>query len=63
MTPCRYEGYTDIMSVNKVILVGRLGQDPEVKFTPSGQAVANFSIATSEVWMDKSNQKQSLERK
>ena len=39
--------------VNKVILVGRLGQDPEVRYTPSGSAVANFSIATSEEWKDK----------
>jgi single-strand DNA-binding protein len=46
------------MSVNKVILVGRLGQNPEVKFTPSGQAVANFSLATNESWTDKSGQKQ-----
>jgi single-strand DNA-binding protein len=46
------------MSVNKVILVGRLGQNPEVKYTPSGAAVANFSIATSESWSDKSGQKQ-----
>src|SRR3954467_7268212 len=46
------------MSVNKVILVGRLGQNPEVRYTPSGAAVANFSIATSESWMDKSGQKQ-----
>lgn len=46
------------MSVNKVILVGRLGQNPEVKYTPSGAAVTNFSIATSENWMDKSGQKQ-----
>jgi single-strand DNA-binding protein len=46
------------MSVNKVILVGRLGQNPEVRYTPSGAAVANFSIATSENWMDKSGQKQ-----
>jgi single-strand DNA-binding protein len=46
------------MSVNKVILVGRLGQNPEVRYTPSGAAVANFSVATSENWMDKSGQKQ-----
>src|SRR6478752_612655 len=46
------------MSVNKVILIGRLGQNPEVRYTPSGAAVANFSIATSESWMDKSGQKQ-----
>jgi single-strand DNA-binding protein len=44
--------------VNKVILVGNLGADPEVRFTPSGQAVANFRIATSESWNDKSGQKQ-----
>src|SRR5215813_14059636 len=44
--------------VNKVILVGNLGADPEVRFTPSGQAVANFRIATSESWTDKSGQKQ-----
>lgn len=46
------------MSVNKVIIVGRLGQDPELKYTPSGQAVANFSVATSDSWTDKSGQKQ-----
>ncbi len=39
--------------VNKVILIGRLGADPEVRYTPSGVAVANFSIATSEEWKDK----------
>jgi single-strand DNA-binding protein len=46
------------MSVNKVILVGRLGQNPEVRYTPSGAAVANFSIATNESWTDKQGQKQ-----
>ena len=46
------------MSVNKVILLGRLGQDPEMKFTPSGQGVCNFSIATSKKWTDKAGQKQ-----
>jgi single-strand DNA-binding protein len=46
------------MSVNKVILVGRLGQDPELKYTPSGMAVCNFSLATSESWTDKQGQKQ-----
>jgi single-strand DNA-binding protein len=40
------------MSVNKVILVGNLGKDPEVRFTPSGRAVAHFPVATSEVWND-----------
>ncbi len=44
--------------VNKVILVGRLGGDPELKFTPGGQAVARLSIATSEAWTDKQGQKQ-----
>ncbi len=39
--------------VNKVILIGRLGRDPEIRYTPSGVAVANFSIATSEEWTDK----------
>ena len=39
--------------VNKVILVGNLGQDPEVRYTSSGSAVANISIATSERWKDK----------
>src|SRR5947209_11564752 len=46
------------MSVNKVILVGRLGQNPEVRYTPPGAAVANFSVATNESWTDKSGQKQ-----
>jgi len=46
------------MSVNKVILLGRLGQDPELKYTPSGAAVCSFSMATSENWTDKSGQKQ-----
>jgi len=43
------------MSVNKVIILGRLGQDPEIKYTPSGAAVCNFSLATSETWNDKSS--------
>lgn len=40
-------------SVNKVILIGNLGRDPEVRYTPNGLAVANITIATSEVWKDK----------
>ena len=44
--------------VNKVILVGNLGGDPEIRYTPSGAAVANFTIATSENWKDKDGQKQ-----
>lgn len=39
--------------INKVILVGNLGQDPEVKYMPNGDAVVNISIATSESWQDK----------
>lgn len=39
--------------VNKAMMVGRLGNDPELRYTPDGKAVANFSIATSEKWKDK----------
>jgi single-strand DNA-binding protein len=46
------------MSVNKVLLIGRLGNNPEVRFTPSGAAVANFNMATNESWNDKNGQKQ-----
>ena len=46
------------MSVNKVILVGRLGRDPEVRYMPNGEAVANFGVATSEQWKDKAGAKQ-----
>jgi len=42
-------------SVNKVILVGNLGRDPEIRSTSGGQRVANFSLATSETWRDKSS--------
>ena len=45
-------------SVNKVILIGNLGRDPEVRYLPSGEAVANFSIATTEKWKDKSGESQ-----
>ena len=45
-------------SVNKVILVGNLGSDPELKYTPSNRPVCNLSIATNEVWKDKAGQKQ-----
>jgi single-strand DNA-binding protein len=41
--------------INKVIILGRLGSDPEVRYTPSGSAVANFSVATSVEWKDKSS--------
>ncbi len=45
-------------SVNKVILIGRLGKDPELKYTPSGAAVAKFSIATDEVFKDRAGEQQ-----
>lgn len=44
--------------INKAIIVGRCGKDPEVKYLPSGQAVASLSVATSESWKDKDGQKQ-----
>ena len=44
--------------VNKVIIVGNLGRDPEVRFTPSGRAVARFSVATTERWVDPQGQRQ-----
>src|SRR5258705_13885623 len=46
------------MSVNKVILVGRLGRDPETRYTGGGSAVANFSVATDETYKDKNGERQ-----
>ena len=46
------------MSVNKAILIGRLGKDPELRYTPSGKAVASFSLATNERWTGQDGQKQ-----
>jgi single-strand DNA-binding protein len=46
------------MSVNKVILIGNLGKDPEVRYTANGKAVARFSLATSEVWNDAEGNRQ-----
>ena len=46
------------MSVNKVILVGRLGKDPETRYTGAGQAVCNFSLATDESFKDKNGERQ-----
>lgn len=40
-------------SVNKVIIIGHLGKDPETRFAPSGDAICNFTVATSEQWKDK----------
>lgn len=44
--------------INKVILIGNLGSDPEVKYTPSGAAVANVSLATNESWNDRNGERQ-----
>jgi single-strand DNA-binding protein len=46
------------MSLNKVMLIGNLGKDPELRFTPSGRAVAKFSLATSEQWTTPEGQRQ-----
>src|SRR4029078_8434577 len=48
----------DMGSVNKVILVGNLGRDAELRYTPGGAAVATLNLATTEVWNDRSNQRQ-----
>ncbi len=47
-------------SVNKVILVGNLGADPEMRYLPSGEAVANLRVATTDQWKDKDGNKQEL---
>ena len=51
-------GGEDVASINKVILIGNLGSDPEVRYTPSGKPVANFSIATTENWTNKDGGKE-----
>jgi len=45
-------------SVNKVILIGRLGKDPEMRFTQTGRAVTSFTMATSDYWMDQNSERQ-----
>jgi len=45
-------------SVNKVVLIGNLGKDPEIRYTQGGDPIANFSLATSESWTDKAGNKQ-----
>ena len=45
-------------SLNKILLIGNLGKDPEIRYTPDGSAVATFSLATSENWTDKSGSRQ-----
>jgi single-strand DNA-binding protein len=47
-----------MLGVNKVILMGNLGKDPELRYTPTGQATASFSLATTEKWTDKNGQRQ-----
>lgn len=54
----RFEKEALQIMVNKVILVGNLGKDPEVRSTPSGQPVATFSLATNRQWRDKNGEKQ-----
>ncbi len=46
------------MSLNKAMIIGRLGNDPEVRYAQSGTAMGNFNLATNESWMDKSGQRQ-----
>src|SRR3989338_8752160 len=46
------------MDLNRVMLIGRLAQDPEVRTTPTGRSVANFSLATGRVWTDQAGAKQ-----
>lgn len=48
----------DMAGINKVILIGNLGKDPELRYTPNSQAVASFSLATTEKWKDKDGQAQ-----
>ena len=50
-------------SVNKALIIGNLGQDPEIKYTQSGSPVANLSVATSERWKDKNTGEQKEQQK
>jgi single-strand DNA-binding protein len=52
------DGASDMASVNKVILIGNLGRDPELRYTQGGQAVANFTLATNERFSSKDGEKQ-----
>src|SRR3990170_1117770 len=54
----KHEGTTMARGVNKVILIGNLGNDPDVRYTASGAAVANISLATAESWRDKESGEQ-----
>ncbi len=46
------------MSLNKVMVIGHLGQDPEIRYTPAGMPVVNFSVATDEAYLDKDGKRQ-----
>jgi single-strand DNA-binding protein len=46
------------MSLNKVMVIGHLGQDPEIRYTPTGLPVVNFSVATDEAYLDKAGKRQ-----
>jgi len=54
----RFERRCSMASVNKVILVGNLGRDPETRYTTGGDAVTNIRLATTDVWKDKNGEKQ-----
>lgn len=58
MGQCQVKKEFVMGGVNKVILIGRLGADPEIRYTPSGAPVATFRIATSEAWTNKDGQKE-----
>lgn len=59
ISPIELQGRNkESMSVNKVMLIGNLGKDPEVRFTSNGRALARFPIATSEVWIDAEGKRQ-----
>ncbi|HLV30236.1 MAG TPA: single-stranded DNA-binding protein [Chitinispirillaceae bacterium] len=47
-----------MIGINKAILIGNLGKDPELRYTPSGQPVASFTLATTERWTDRNGQRQ-----
>jgi hypothetical protein len=47
-----------VVSLNKVMVIGHLGQDPEIRYTPAGLPVANFTVATNEVFVDKEGKRQ-----
>src|ERR1700690_1845792 len=57
-TRLRFPIYSSPMSVNKAILVGRLGRDPETRYTSGGQAVCNFTMATDETFKDRNGERQ-----